>query len=90
MTKRVIFPQFELVGPPCKKEGCSGVLVDHASWVNGEFFRRCSVCNEECDRMPVSEKLAVSIETIQEAFDAQLLYDIEWAQNIADGYTNGS
>jgi hypothetical protein len=58
--KRVAFPTFELVGPPCPKPPCKGVLVDHMSLHARprEFFRRCSQCGTETDRQPAAEKLA--------------------------------
>lgn len=55
--KHVEFPQFELVGLPCETSECKGVLTDHVSLKTQEFFRRCSVCNQEFHRMAASEKM---------------------------------
>jgi hypothetical protein len=58
---RVKFPQFELVGPPCRAPGCKGVLVDHLSGATSgpkDFFRKCATCAAEFDRVPAEEALA--------------------------------
>ena len=57
-------PQFELVGPPCTKLGCSGVMVDHLSLKTHAFYRKCSECNREADHAIARDKLAWAIRTI--------------------------
>lgn len=65
MTQHVEFPQFELMGPRCSTEGCKGVLVDHLSLQSKDFYRKCSVCQQEFDRQPAQQKLDEAIETIE-------------------------
>lgn len=57
MSKRSV-PMFDLVGPPCKTEGCEGVLVSTISLKTEEAFDKCSKCGGEFHKMPVSEKLS--------------------------------
>ena len=63
------FPEFELVGPPCEVPGCSGILVDTMSLKTKEFFKRCSECGEEFNRMPAIEKTAWAKRVIQRVLD---------------------
>lgn len=59
VSEKVIYPIFELSGPPCENEGCSGVLVNHVTTKKpSECFRKCSVCGTEFDRVPTTEMLA--------------------------------
>jgi hypothetical protein len=65
MTDRVDVPQFELVGPSCQHEGCTGVLVDCLTLDSKEFFQRCSECRREFNRQPAAEKLAWAVRSIK-------------------------
>lgn len=40
-------PQFELVGPKCKKDGCHGIVVKHMNIENKKLFLRYSKCKDE-------------------------------------------
>jgi hypothetical protein len=64
--EHVEFPQFELIGPKCPIEGCKGVLVDHMSLRTKDFYRKCSVCEQEFDRMPAQQKLDEAIKIIEQ------------------------
>ena len=65
MNNKVQFPEFELVGPSCKKSGCKGVLVNHLTLHEPKmFFLKCSVCDQKSGHMPVREKLAHAVGTI--------------------------
>jgi len=60
-----IFPQFELVGPPCLEPGCKGKLIDCMSLRTHMWFRKCSVCAHESSHTPAEQKLEESIQTIE-------------------------
>ena len=70
-SKRVIFPLFELIGPPCETPGCKGVLVDCMQLKSLDFFQCCSVCKAEFNRMPIAEKTAYARRTIGRMFSGE-------------------
>lgn len=55
--KPVIYPIFELSGPPCEVEGCSGVLVSTICLRTQDHFKKCSKCGTEFYRMTGQEAL---------------------------------
>jgi hypothetical protein len=62
------FPLFELYGPPCRAEDCSGVLVPHVTVKPGatsECFQKCSVCGSEFDRIPTAKMLSDFERTVE-------------------------
>jgi len=67
--EHTLFPSFELVGPPCKDENCSGVLTDWCSWKRGIWYRKCSVCNKEFDHTSISKKFDEAIDLIEKVFE---------------------
>ena len=62
--KRVDFPMFELVGPPCEAPGCSGVLVDTMSLKTKECWKQCATCKAEFYRMSGKDALGYAVRTI--------------------------
>ena len=64
-SERVIYPVFELSGPPCKKEGCTGVLVDTIHLRSQDFFLRCSVCGHEEGHTQAAVKVAEAVAVIE-------------------------
>lgn len=49
---RVLFPSFELIGPPCPVAGCSGVLVGclQVDDLSRTFYSECSECRGRVER----------------------------------------
>lgn len=64
--KNVLFPQFELVGPPCERFLCKGVLIAHINIVTKEFFQCCSICKYEFNHMSGHVALAHAVQIIDE------------------------
>lgn len=60
-------PKFELVGPPCRSEGCPGVLVMTYHLVSHDMFYECSECGSQFDREPAANKVAYAVSTIRQA-----------------------
>lgn len=73
IKEHTLFPSFELVGPPCKDENCSGVLTDWCRWNHnynsGIWYRKCSVCNKEFDHIDAAKKCDEAIEIIEKVFE---------------------
>ena len=55
-----------LVGPPCRNEGCEGVLVMNYHLVTHGMFYECFKCKAQFDREPAENKLAQSVSTIRQ------------------------
>jgi hypothetical protein len=52
------------LGPPCEHQGCTGVLVQHLTLASPqECFHRCSICEREFHRMPVTDMLGFAERT---------------------------
>ena len=66
-TEKVPYPLFEIVGPPCPAPGCKGVLTNTMSLKTKEWFYHCHVCNGEFNRMPIADKVAWAVCTIEGA-----------------------
>lgn len=65
MTKRVDFPMFELVGPPCEAPGgCLGVLVLTTCLKTKDVWNQCSKCKAQFNRMTGAEALGWAKRTI--------------------------
>lgn len=67
--KRVPFPSFEPMGPPCPVEGCKGVLWQHISTQVDMSWKQCTACHAKVDEGPTSQKLDKAIEIIEKAFE---------------------
>ena len=64
----VKFPQFELIGPPCKNILCKGTLIQYASLITKDVYYKCNSCNQEFEREPGINKLNKSIDIIKRIF----------------------
>lgn len=65
MSKNVPFPMFELMGPPCDTEGCTGVKVRSIALKTQMMFNQCSVCNAKTEEMTVKEGVDWATRTIE-------------------------
>jgi len=73
VSKRVDFPLFELVGPPCEVDGCSGVLVSTICLKTADHFNQCSKCKAEFNRMTGQEALDWAKRTINRVLEGEEL-----------------
>lgn len=69
-NERVSFPMFELVGDPCPKEGCEGVLIETVSIETKDYFKKCSECKGEFGKVPGEVMFARSVEMIEKLLSA--------------------
>lgn len=60
--QRVLYPEFELVGPSCKKLGCNGTMVLYMNLKSKEFYNQCSICKNVFTRTYESPNLLEVIE----------------------------
>lgn len=67
----VEIPLFEMAGPPCETEGCTGVLIDSVDLKTKDYLQRCWVCKGEFNRVSAKEKLDWAVRTIDAALKGE-------------------
>lgn len=69
--KRVPFPLFEPMGPPCPVEECKGVLWHHMNFNTGQSWEQCTACGEHVDEMPIKDRMSMAVATIERVFNGE-------------------
>ena len=64
-------PLFELVGPPCKEDGCDGVLWSYIDLKKKVTYKQCTTCKKQYYEVPLKDMLDHFKRTLERVLSGQ-------------------